>query len=108
MKMKWLIVTYCTFNLNQGQQVLIHHYAAFILTNMLTIHIRSNSCCSHEKQQKNDKDYFGEDMVRIQWQRPGFDLGLKLEKIARVNPKLKEFILDQHGLFMGRNIKRML
>ena len=38
-------------------------------------------------------------MAWIEWQRPGFDLGLKLEKIAKSNPKLKGVILGQHGLF---------
>lgn len=35
----------------------------------------------------------------IPWQRPGFDLGLKLEKAVKENPSLKGIILGGHGLF---------
>jgi rhamnulose-1-phosphate aldolase/alcohol dehydrogenase len=35
----------------------------------------------------------------IPWQRPGFDLGLQLEKCVTDNPALKGIILGGHGLF---------
>jgi rhamnulose-1-phosphate aldolase/alcohol dehydrogenase len=35
----------------------------------------------------------------IPWQRPGFDLGLKLEECACKNPALKGIVLGGHGLF---------
>jgi rhamnulose-1-phosphate aldolase/alcohol dehydrogenase len=35
----------------------------------------------------------------IPWQRPGFDLGLKLEKCVVENPALKGIVLGGHGLF---------
>ncbi len=35
----------------------------------------------------------------IPWQRPGFDLGLQLEKCITDNPNLKGIILGGHGLF---------
>jgi rhamnulose-1-phosphate aldolase/alcohol dehydrogenase len=35
----------------------------------------------------------------IPWQRPGFDLGLQLEKCVENNPHLKGIILGGHGLF---------
>lgn len=35
----------------------------------------------------------------IPWQRPGFDLGLKLEQAVQQNPSLKGIILGGHGLF---------
>ena len=33
------------------------------------------------------------------WQRPGFDLGLKLGAMAEANPELKGVVLGGHGLF---------
>jgi rhamnulose-1-phosphate aldolase/alcohol dehydrogenase len=35
----------------------------------------------------------------IPWQRPGFDLGLKLEKCVQQNPGIKGIVLGGHGLF---------
>jgi rhamnulose-1-phosphate aldolase/alcohol dehydrogenase len=41
---------------------------------------------------------YGDEVVWTPWQRPGFDLGLQLQKICRENPRAKGVILGQHGL----------
>ncbi|WP_432240740.1 bifunctional rhamnulose-1-phosphate aldolase/short-chain dehydrogenase [Herbaspirillum robiniae] len=35
----------------------------------------------------------------LPWQRPGYDLGLKLEQMVREQPALKGIVLEGHGLF---------
>jgi rhamnose utilization protein RhaD (predicted bifunctional aldolase and dehydrogenase) len=35
----------------------------------------------------------------VEWQRPGFDLGLKLEKCLADNPGIRGIMLGSHGLF---------
>jgi rhamnulose-1-phosphate aldolase/alcohol dehydrogenase len=35
----------------------------------------------------------------VDWQRPGFDLGLKLQQCVRENPGLRGIMLGSHGLF---------
>ncbi|HEY8935404.1 MAG TPA: bifunctional aldolase/short-chain dehydrogenase [Cyclobacteriaceae bacterium] len=35
----------------------------------------------------------------VEWQRPGFDLGLKLKKCVDENPGIKGIMLGSHGLF---------
>jgi rhamnulose-1-phosphate aldolase/alcohol dehydrogenase len=35
----------------------------------------------------------------LPWQRPGFDLGLRLEDLATAQPHLKGILLESHGLF---------
>ncbi|GAB3553567.1 bifunctional aldolase/short-chain dehydrogenase [Spirosoma fluminis] len=35
----------------------------------------------------------------VDWQRPGFDLGLKLEQCVRENPGIRGIMLGSHGLF---------
>ena len=35
----------------------------------------------------------------VKWQRPGFDLGLELEKCLNKNPEIRGIILGSHGLF---------
>lgn len=45
------------------------------------------------------KDIWGDNMGWIKWQRPGFDLGIKLSELVEKNPKLRGIILEGHGLF---------
>merc|ERR1712109_162360 len=45
------------------------------------------------------KEIFNGELGWLPWQRPGFDLGLKIEKLAIQRPHLKGVILEKHGLF---------
>jgi rhamnulose-1-phosphate aldolase/alcohol dehydrogenase len=45
------------------------------------------------------QDIWGDTMAWLPWQRPGFDLGLQLEKVVQENPNLRGVILGGHGLF---------
>ena len=45
------------------------------------------------------KDIFGDEIGWLPWKRPGFELGLWLEKFARENPEAKGCVLESHGLF---------
>jgi rhamnulose-1-phosphate aldolase/alcohol dehydrogenase len=45
------------------------------------------------------KEIFQGEIGWLPWQRPGFDLGLKLEAMARAQPDLKGIVLEAHGLF---------
>jgi rhamnulose-1-phosphate aldolase/alcohol dehydrogenase len=43
-------------------------------------------------------EIYGDDVLWIPWQRPGFDLGLKLQEVCRRHPHAKGVILGQHGV----------
>ncbi|WKZ61342.1 MAG: bifunctional aldolase/short-chain dehydrogenase [Cyclobacteriaceae bacterium] len=45
------------------------------------------------------KEIFSGEIGWIGWQRPGFDLGLKLRRCLEENPGIKGIILGSHGLF---------
>lgn len=45
------------------------------------------------------KEIWGNTMGWVPWQRPGFDLGLQLEKCLADNPGIRGIILGSHGLF---------
>ena len=45
------------------------------------------------------KQIWGDSMIWIPWQKPGFDLGLQLEAAIQKNPTAKGLILGGHGLF---------
>jgi len=42
---------------------------------------------------------FGSEIGWLPWKRPGFELGLWLEKFCRENPKARGVVLESHGLF---------
>ncbi|MFL5804123.1 MAG: bifunctional rhamnulose-1-phosphate aldolase/short-chain dehydrogenase [Roseiflexaceae bacterium] len=44
------------------------------------------------------REIYGDEVVWTAWQRPGFDLGLKLEQICKEHPQAKGVILGGHGL----------
>jgi rhamnulose-1-phosphate aldolase/alcohol dehydrogenase len=52
-----------------------------------------------EDSKKITKEIWGDSMGWIPWQRPGFDLGLKLEACLNENPGIRGIILGSHGLF---------
>lgn len=52
------------------------------------------------------KEIWGDKLAWIPWQRPGFDLGLQLEKCYKENPNIKGIILGSHGLFTWGNTSR--
>src|SRR6478735_3783190 len=45
------------------------------------------------------QELFGGSIVCVEWQRPGFDLGLKLKKCLDENPGIRGIMLGSHGLF---------
>ncbi len=46
---------------------------------------------------------FGGKIGWVEWQRPGFDLGLKLQKCLADNPGIRGIMLGSHGLFTWGN-----
>jgi rhamnose utilization protein RhaD (predicted bifunctional aldolase and dehydrogenase) len=49
--------------------------------------------------QEITREIWGDTMGWIPWQRPGFDLGLQLEKCLEENPGIRGIVLGGHGLF---------
>ena len=48
--------------------------------------------------EKLTRECFGDEILWVEWRRPGFQLGLDMAKIAAENPKAKGCILGGHGL----------
>ncbi len=53
--------------------------------------------------EKITREIWGDSMGWVPWQRPGFDLGLQIEKCLADNPKIRGLILGSHGLFTWGN-----
>lgn len=54
-------------------------------------------------QQKLTREVFGEDVMWVPWQRPGFDIGLIIEDMIKKNPKAKGVVLGHHGMSAWNN-----
>ena len=53
--------------------------------------------------EKVTKEIWGDTMGWVPWQKPGFDLGLQLEKCLADNPGIRGIVLGSHGLFTWGN-----
>src|SRR5215212_12077442 len=54
-------------------------------------------------QEKLTKEIYGDDVIYIPWQRPGFDIGLKIEELIKQNPQAKGILLGHHGMSSWSN-----
>ncbi|MEO1658070.1 MAG: bifunctional rhamnulose-1-phosphate aldolase/short-chain dehydrogenase [Pseudomonadota bacterium] len=52
-----------------------------------------------ERSEELTREVFGGRLGWLPWQRPGYDLGLKLGEIADAHPELEGVVLAGHGLF---------
>lgn len=44
------------------------------------------------------REIFGDEIGWVPWLRPGFELGLMMQRQAEANPRLKGLVMGQHGL----------
>jgi rhamnulose-1-phosphate aldolase/alcohol dehydrogenase len=54
-------------------------------------------------QERLTKEIYGDDVLYIPWQRPGFDIGLKIEQLIADHPKAKGVVLGHHGMSSWSN-----
>ncbi|MBS1812449.1 MAG: bifunctional rhamnulose-1-phosphate aldolase/short-chain dehydrogenase, partial [Acidobacteria bacterium] len=54
-------------------------------------------------QEKLTKEIFGDEVLYIPWQRPGFDIGLMIESMIADNPQAKGIVLGHHGMSSWAN-----
>ncbi|HEX9615735.1 MAG TPA: class II aldolase/adducin family protein, partial [Bacteroidota bacterium] len=96
---------HCTFNLNPRAPSIDTPLHSFIPYEHVD-HMHPNSViaiAASKNAEKLTRTIYGEEVVWIAWQRPGFDLGLKLQDICRKFPVAKGVVLGQHGLINWAN-----
>ena len=47
--------------------------------------------------EKLTQEIFSGEMAYVPWMRPGFELGLAMQEIAKKNPKIRAIMMGQHG-----------
>ena len=91
---------HCTFNLNPRPASIDTPLHSFIPARHVD-HTHPNaiiSIAASRRSKEITKEVFGEDVGWTPWLRPGFELGLEIQRMYQDNPKLRGIVLGQHGL----------
>ncbi|RUV98883.1 MULTISPECIES: bifunctional rhamnulose-1-phosphate aldolase/short-chain dehydrogenase [unclassified Mesorhizobium] len=92
---------HCTFNLNPRAASIDTPLHAFV-PKACVDHMHPDAIiaiAAAKDSRAITKEVFGEAIGWLPWKRPGFELGLWLEKFCRENPDAKGVVLGSHGLF---------
>ncbi|RJT38842.1 bifunctional rhamnulose-1-phosphate aldolase/short-chain dehydrogenase [Mesorhizobium waimense] len=92
---------HCTFNLNPRAASIDTPLHAFVPKPFVDhMHPDAIIAIAAAKDSKAlTKEIFGDAIGWLPWKRPGFELGLWLEKFCLEHPTAKGVILESHGLF---------
>lgn len=91
---------HCTFNLNPRASSIDTPLHAFIPYRHVD-HMHPNAVIAIAAARHSERlthEIYGDEVIWTSWQRPGFDLGLTLERICREHPQAKGVVLGGHGL----------
>ena len=95
------LFNHCTFNLNPRATSIDTPLHGFV-PHAHVDHVHADAViaiAASENAEALTREIYGGEMGFLPWQRPGFDLGLKLGAMAEANPNLKGVVLGGHGLF---------
>jgi rhamnulose-1-phosphate aldolase/alcohol dehydrogenase len=96
---------HATFNLNPRPSSIdtpLHSFVPFKHVD----HMHPNAAISIAAAKNSEsltKEAYGEEVIWTPWLRPGFELGLALQRICDEHPNAKGVILGQHGLINWAN-----
>jgi rhamnulose-1-phosphate aldolase/alcohol dehydrogenase len=96
---------HATFNLNPRPSSIdtpLHSFVPFKHVD----HMHPNAAISiaaAKNAERLTKEVYGEEVIWTPWLRPGFELGLALQRICADHPNAKGVILGQHGLINWAN-----
>ena len=91
---------HCTFNLNPRASSIDTPLHSFLPARHVD-HTHPNAViavAASARCQDLTKEIYGEEIGYVPWMRPGFELGLAMQDMARKNPKLRGIMMGQHGL----------
>lgn len=92
---------HCTFNLNPRAASIDTPLHAFVPRKHVD-HVHSDAIiaiAASVNSKALTAEIFGDSIGWLPWKRPGFELGLWLEKFAVENPNARGCVLESHGLF---------
>lgn len=92
---------HCTFNLNTRAASIDTPLHAYVPRKHVD-HMHPDAIiaiAASKNSRELTQEIFGDDIGWLPWKRPGYELGLWLEKFCHENPKAKGVVLESHGLF---------
>src|SRR6516165_435150 len=99
------LYSHCVFNLNPRACSIdtpLHTFVPYPHVD----HLHPNAViaiAASVNQEKLCKTIYGDDVIYVPWQRPGFDIGLRIESLIKENPKAKGVLLGHHGMSSWSN-----
>jgi rhamnulose-1-phosphate aldolase/alcohol dehydrogenase len=96
---------HCVFNLNPRACSIdtpLHTFVPFKHVD----HLHPNAViaiAASVNQERLCKEIFGDEVIYVPWQRPGFDIGLLIESLIKDNPQAKGVLLGHHGMSSWSN-----
>ncbi|MEW6127541.1 MAG: bifunctional rhamnulose-1-phosphate aldolase/short-chain dehydrogenase [Acidobacteriota bacterium] len=97
--------SHCVFNLNPRACSIdtpLHTLVPFTHVD----HLHPNAViaiAASVSQEKLCKTIYGDEVIYVPWQRPGFDIGLQIEQLIKDNPQAKGVLLGHHGMSSWSN-----
>ena len=95
------LYNHCTFNLNPRATSIDTTLHGFV-PHAHVDHVHADAViaiAASENAEALTREIYRDELGFLPWQRPGFDLGLKLGAMAEANPNMKGVVLGGHGLF---------
>src|SRR5947199_2983683 len=92
--------SHCVFNLNPRAGSIdtpLHTFVPFRHVD----HLHPNAViaiAAAVNQEQLCREIYGDDVIYIPWQRPGFDIGLKIEQLIKDNPRARGILSGHHGM----------
>ena len=91
---------HCTFNLNPRASSIDTPLHSFIPARHVD-HTHPNAViavAASARCPELTREIYGDEVGCVPWMRPGFELGLAMQDLARKSPKLRGIMMGQHGL----------
>ncbi|MBA4203599.1 MAG: bifunctional rhamnulose-1-phosphate aldolase/short-chain dehydrogenase [Polymorphum sp.] len=95
------LLPHCTFNLNPRAASIDTPLHAYVPKKHVD-HMHPDAIiaiAASKDSQALTEEIFGKDIGWLPWKRPGYELGLWLEKFCLENPEARGVVLESHGLF---------
>ena len=97
--------SHCVFNLNPRACSIDTPLHTFVPYRHVD-HLHPNAViavAASVNQERLCREIYGDEVVYVPWQRPGFDIGLMIERLINENPSAKGVLLGHHGMSSWSN-----
>src|SRR4030095_14542703 len=92
--------SHCVFNLNPRACSIDTPLHTFVPRRHVD-HLHPNAViavAASVNQERLCREIYGDEVIYVPWQRPGFDIGLLIESLIAKHPKAKGVLLGHHGM----------